>query len=209
MRKLAFSICAGIAALAAAGLRAQDQPMGPPPPPPPGADQGGTEGWDQQAGRPEVWVLSKIHEINQMEVRMGHLAMDRGTFRGVREFGRRLVEDHRRSDERLTRLAQDKGIDLIHPRAWNDFQRRADEDARRAADELQDAHGEHFDHLFARDMYEAHDAAIHILERSEDRIQDPEIRRFVDRTLDMMREHRRIAQDLMQRQGMQPNPPGP
>jgi putative membrane protein len=127
--------------------------------------------------------------------------MERGRSDEVRDYGRRLLEDHGRSDEQVTSLAQEKGITLFHPEPRTDDQREMEEENHRMVHELEEAHGERFDRLFAQAMARGHDQDIHLLERSLDRIEDPAIRRLVTDTLPVLKEHHQIAERIEHRDG--------
>ncbi len=153
-------------------------------------------GGNRQEGRSEDWVLSKMHQVNDQEIRTAHLAMDRARSPRVRDYAKHLLDDHQRSDDRVTELARRKGIALREMRPMDDEQRRIADDERRTMDELRDARDERFDRLFVRAMIEGHDHVIQALEASMDRLHDEDVRRLADRTLSDLREHRRMAQDL-------------
>src|SRR4051812_41994402 len=57
-------------------------------------------------------VLSDIHKDNQMEIRMGKLAQEKGQSADVRSFGERLVKDHQDADDKVKTLAEKQGIVL-------------------------------------------------------------------------------------------------
>src|SRR5262245_30628089 len=47
-----------------------------------------------------------------MEVKLGEVAAQRGANAAVKEFGQRMVRDHSKANDELTKLAADKGITL-------------------------------------------------------------------------------------------------
>jgi predicted outer membrane protein len=57
-------------------------------------------------------VLMRMHRINQMEIKAGHLAEKNGSSTKVKQFGTRLARDHAASDQKVTALAQRLGITL-------------------------------------------------------------------------------------------------
>jgi putative membrane protein len=56
--------------------------------------------------------LAKTHLDNAFEMKLGAIAARKGTTVSVREFGTRVVADHRRADTSLKTLASGKGIVL-------------------------------------------------------------------------------------------------
>jgi putative membrane protein len=56
--------------------------------------------------------MMKSARGNTAEVSMGRLARERAVNRDVKDFGDRMVKDHGRFNEELTRLARKKGVTL-------------------------------------------------------------------------------------------------
>lgn len=184
---LVGAVCAGVLSTAAFSQPDYSRPSAPPP-------VAGAPGEAPNGARQASWILSRIHEANRQEIRLGRLAMDRAGSDRVRDYARQLVEDHRRSDERLTDLAQRKGIDLSAPGTFAGDRPGSDDEGQ--ADELRNAHGREFDRQFVRTMERTHERLIAQLQRASDRIQDPDIRQFVDHTTAHLQEHRQRAEDL-------------
>lgn len=188
MRTVIFSL--GIAGLAAAFAAVGNaQPIYGPP-----ADY-------PQPGHMGAWVLSKLHQVNREEIHAGHLAVERGATREVRDYGQHLIDDHRDSDQHVMEVAQRLGIQLFDPQPRNDEEMRAAEEDHRMMDELEHAHGEHFDRLFSHMMDVDHTRVIHMLENMSDQIHSPEVRRLIDHTLPVLHQHRDWAQRIEQREG--------
>ena len=141
-------------------------------------------------------LLSMIHHVNQMEIEMVQLAMQRGRTAAVRDYGRRLRNDHRVADRRLLRFAASEGIPIVRyaPRTRAELQHARLE--RRAHRDLRGTWGIAFDRAFARIMAQGHDRTIALLTRARSRLDDRETREFVRDVLPTLREHRRHARDV-------------
>jgi len=133
-------------------------------------------------------VLSRMHHVNQMEIRLGELAMQKGRSQEVRDYGRTLRNDHQMSDRRVTNLAAREGIDLyrIAPSAHD----------RMVSRRLQRARGHAFDREFLNAMANGHAQVITELTRARRNVRNPEVRRLIGSTLPALREHRNMARDF-------------
>lgn len=145
----------------------------------------GATRYDRQMTRQ---VLSKMHHVNQMEIRMGDLAMRKAQDPAVRDFGRSLRNDHQMSDRRVTSLAAQKGIRLMNP-APSPHERTM---ARR----LRDARGHQFDRTFMTAMEDGHTQTIQELSQARRNLHDPATRRLVGNTLPALRHHRNMARQI-------------
>lgn len=67
------------------------------------------------APSPPQVVLSTMHQVNQLEMRLAQAAEERGTAEAVRRYGDRLFRDHRFADTKVTALAGKLGVDLLPP----------------------------------------------------------------------------------------------
>lgn len=151
-----------------------------------GGAQGATR-YDRQMTRQ---VLSKMHHVNQMEIRLGELAMQKGRSQDVRNFGRRLRNDHQMADRRVTNLAAREGIRLVNPpmtRHERTVNRR-----------LRYARGHQFDREFMDAMADGHTQTIQDLSQARRDLRDPQVRRLVGNTLPALRHHRKMAREIQQ-----------
>jgi len=133
-------------------------------------------------------VLSKMHHVNQMEVRLGTLAMRKGQSAQVREYGRRLRIDHRMSDRRVVALASREGIGLrAVPSTLEE---------RRTERRLRYARGDAFDRAFLDAMARGHTQVIQELRQARRDMRYPEVEQLIGNTLPALRQHRNMARDF-------------
>lgn len=131
-----------------------------------------------------------MHHVNQMEIRLGELAMQKGRSQDVRNFGRRLRNDHQMADRRVTNLAAREGIRLVNPpmtRHERTVNRR-----------LRYARGHQFDREFMDAMADGHTQTIQDLSQARRDLRDPQVRRLVGNTLPALRHHRKMAREIQQ-----------
>jgi putative membrane protein len=141
-------------------------------------------GYDRRMTRD---VLSKLHHVNQMEIRLGTLAMAKGQSQEVRSYGRRLRNDHTRNDRQVMRLADREGIELrvIAPDAHE----------RALSRRLRNARGYAFDSEFLNAMAQGHAQVLQEMREAHRNLRDPEVRRLIGDTLPALRSHRNMARE--------------
>lgn len=74
----------------------------------------------QPAHRPaakamESMVVSRIHMVNQLEIKAGELAAKKGSAFDVREYGDRLQLDHKKADGMVLGYAKTHGLQVMSP----------------------------------------------------------------------------------------------
>ena len=121
------------------------------------------------------------------EVQLGQLALRNAASPEVREFGRRMVEDHTLANQRLEQLAQTKDVRLPqHP----------SEKHQRAMDRLSKLRGSEFDREYMSQMVEDHEETIDQFEDQADDGKDPALKAFAGSTLPALEHHLREAKTL-------------
>jgi putative membrane protein len=121
------------------------------------------------------------------EIQMGQLVQQRAQNQELRQFGQQLVSDHAEANQELTTLAARKGIQLP-------AELKADD--RQTMTRLSSAEGAEFDRLAKQEAIKAHQTAIQKFEVAKGRVQDPDLRAFIDKNLPALQEHLQHAQSL-------------
>jgi putative membrane protein len=134
-------------------------------------------------------VVQKLHDANQLEVQMGHLAQEKGTTKAVRAFGKVLVADHTRADRQLDDYLKKRGsaLNLLATTTSID----ADHDL------LATRTGTEFDRAFGLQMVADNQKAIDMLESARIATADDDLRAIYEALLPTLREHKRAAQDIV------------
>lgn len=141
--------------------------------------------YDRQTTRE---ILSRMHHVNQMEIRLGTLAMTKGRDPDVRDFGRQLRNDHIRNDRQVVNLASRENVRLYFI-GMNPHERQVSRRLRRAW-------GHEFDRAFLNAMAQGHTQVIQMMRQAHRDVRDPEVRRFIGNTLPALREHRNMARSF-------------
>jgi putative membrane protein len=121
------------------------------------------------------------------EVEMGRLAAQKGASDEVRQFGRRMVDDHTKANEDLMRVASGKGMTL--PAAL---------DAKHQAEmqKMSALSGEAFDRAYVKSMVKDHKKDVGEFRKESARGADSDIKSFATRTLPTLQEHLQMIQRI-------------
>ncbi|MEP6651757.1 MAG: DUF4142 domain-containing protein [Myxococcales bacterium] len=138
-------------------------------------------------------MLQKLHDTNQMEIQMGHLAEVKGASKATKEFGRKLVADHTRADGKVAAFLKLRGLDVKVLAMTTS----ADPAHAMAADQA----GEVFDRTFAAQMVKDHDKAIDLVEGARRATNDEQLKALYGELLPVLQEHRQTAQKLADGKG--------
>ncbi|HEY7650735.1 MAG TPA: DUF4142 domain-containing protein [Methylomirabilota bacterium] len=143
-----------------------------------------------QTAMPDATFVEHVGSDNAAEIELGNLASTRASDPGVRQYADRLVVDHRAIGADLHALAARKG--------WP-VPRQPDPQHLAVRDHLTTLSGSEFDRQYVAEMVKGHDHAISEFETASTAASDAELRAWANTTLPVLREHRRMAQDLSQR----------
>jgi putative membrane protein len=121
------------------------------------------------------------------EVELGELAVQKASNDSVRQFGQRMVTDHKRANEELRAIATSKGATLPAELSHSENSTMS---------HLQKATGADFDKYYAHHMLKDHETDVKEFEDASKNLDDAELRAFAQKTLPTLQEHLRMARDL-------------
>jgi len=133
-----------------------------------------------------------IHEAamgGMAEVEIGRVAERNAQNPQVKQFGARMVKDHDAANAQLTAIATGKGATLPQ---------NLDPQHAQMRDRLAHLSGAEFDRDYMRAMVEDHDKDAKAFEHQARTGTDPDIKRFAEETLAVIRDHDRLAHDVAQ-----------
>ena len=136
-----------------------------------------------QSARPSGSDITFAHKAAQggmAEVKLGHLAEQKGSSDAVKLFGKEMVTDHTTANDNLKGVASKEGITL--PPAMN------------AADKMTYARlsrlsGAEFDRAYADDMVKDHEADISEFQKESDGGKNEALQNFATQTLPTLQHH--------------------
>jgi putative membrane protein len=126
-------------------------------------------------------------EGSALEIELGKLAQEKGSSEAVKEFGKRMVEDHTRAGENLKQAAAKVNI-----QASPELSRKS----KKAQEKLSKLSGPDFDREYAKMMVSDHKNDVKAFERESKSGAAPTVKEFANKTLPTLQEHYKLAQQL-------------
>jgi putative membrane protein len=122
-----------------------------------------------------------------MEVELGKWAAQQGSADTVKQFGKKMVEDHSAANAELTQLATSKGVTLP-----------SQLDAKHQAEisRMSKLSGAAFDQAYSKMMLKDHIKDVAEFERQSTRASDADLKAFASKTLPTLKEHLELAKAL-------------
>ena len=146
-------------------------------------DNGGSVPPLAERGALPAAVLGRLHLANIREIMMGKRAEKKGQSKDVRDFGSLLVRDHSASDKRLLAFAKRQKLDVS---------------VTGQTLEEPDVEGTGtFDERFAKGIFDGHEKSIADVKKAKEASKDDAVNTFLDSILPMLRHHRDLAQELV------------
>jgi putative membrane protein len=136
--------------------------------------------------------LKDAAQGNLLEVDLGKLAAEKAASNQVKEFGRRMEQDHSKAFKEIEQLAAGKGVEL--PK---------DLDAKHKAtvNRLAKLSGEKFDREYMQFMINEHKEDVDKFQREADKAKDPDIKAFAGKELPTLKKHLELARTAGQQIG--------
>lgn len=131
-------------------------------------------------------ILQTLHEKNLEEVAVGRMAETKGAAEAVRTFGKQLVEDHSRNNEKVKSLADELDVTLTAPKAKSP-----------AEQALASLDGVEFDRRFASLMSEGHGSLVQRVEAAQNEVSNSQVKSLLAETLPGLRNHHMMAKELV------------
>src|SRR4051794_11580738 len=121
------------------------------------------------------------------EVQLGQMAQQKGSSQEVKDFGRRLEQDHTKANDQLKTIAQQRQVSLP-----------ADTDAKHKAAiaKLNGLSGAEFDKVFGQMMVKDHREDIKKFERESNNGMDTDLKNFASSNLPTLKEHLQQAEQI-------------
>jgi putative membrane protein len=120
------------------------------------------------------------------EVELGKLASDKASSDQVKQFAKRMVDDHSKANDELKSLAEKKNITL--PTS-------VDPKDKTFEDKLSKMSGEQFDRAYMQHMLTDHRKDVNAFRTESQSGKDPDVKAWAAKTLPTLEEHLKQAQD--------------
>ena len=131
--------------------------------------------------------MTKAAQGGMAEVELGQLAEQNAQSQDVKDFGKKMVDDHTKANDQLKQVASQEGVTLP-----------TDLDAKDKAtkDRLSKLHGEAFDRAYMKDMVTDHKKDVSEFKHESDAGTDPQVKQFATQTLPTLQDHLKMAEEI-------------
>lgn len=143
----------------------------------------------------DTTVLARLHDFNQIEIRMGQMAERRAESRRIKRLGDRVFRDHRYSDRMALSLSDKMGVDL------NSVQLLPSEVEKQThilkMVDLERQSGHEFDTNFLQAMEESHRDALDFFIRAREKLPgDSKVRVLMGQVIPVLEQHLSVTLHL-------------
>lgn len=135
--------------------------------------------------RAETSFIKEAAQGGMMEVELGKLAQQKASSEKVKEFGKRMEDDHSKANSELKELASAKGVDL--PAALEGKQKST-------VEKLSKLSGAEFDRQYMTAMVNDHKEDVSKFQSESSKAKDPDVKQFASKTLPTLKEHLKLAE---------------
>jgi putative membrane protein len=140
-----------------------------------------------QLSRSDAHFVKKAAEGGLAEVQLGELAQQKASSNDVKQFAKRMVDDHSKANHQLQQLASSKGVALPASLSAKD---------QALKEKLSDLNGAQFDRAYMRDMVNDHAEDVAEFERESNDAKDSSVKDFVSQTLPTLQSHLQEAKSI-------------
>jgi putative membrane protein len=129
---------------------------------------------------PDKKFIKKAASAGLMEVELGKFAQENGTSQDVKDFGKMMETDHSKANEELKAIAQKNNKTV--PEKMKDKHLEK-------VKELKAKKGSEFDKEYMDAMVEDHEKDIEEFESALEKVQNQELKDWIDKTLPTLKNH--------------------
>ena len=131
--------------------------------------------------------VSEAGEGGMAEVQLASLAVTRSQNPDVKDFGKRMIDDHSKANDELKPIAASKSMTLPKEIGANE---------KALYDKLSKLSGAEFDKEYVKAMVEDHEKDVKTFQNQAQNGTDPEIKAFAAKTLPILQEHLQMIQNI-------------
>jgi len=124
--------------------------------------------------------MVRAADAGMAEVQMGQMAQNKATNAKVKDFAAMMVRDHSAANDQVKSLAGARNVTL--PDSVSD-------DHKKMANDLSKKKGKDFDKAYMDDMVKGHESVADLFEKSADKVNDTEVKTFINNTLPKIKMH--------------------
>jgi len=122
-----------------------------------------------------------------MEVQLGKIAQSKAANESVKDFGKRMEQDHSKANDELKNIAADKGVQIST---------ELDKTHKSKVGKLEKLSGAKFDRDYMAAMVDDHKTDIKKFETASEKAKDPDLKKFASQTLPTLKAHLQLAESV-------------
>lgn len=146
---------------------------------------GGANADDGKSSHSDASFFKHTAQGGIAEVKLGQLAVNKGESEAVKNFGRRMVDDHSKANKELQDLAAAEGVTL--PSEMN-------AEAKALHEKLLKLTGVEFDKTYMNEMLKDHQKDIAAFKKQAEQGNDVDVKNWAAKILPTLQEHYTLAQ---------------
>jgi predicted outer membrane protein len=135
---------------------------------------------------------------DMFEIQSSQLAEQKSQDQQIKQFAQRMIQDHTKAGNELKSAAQEAKVQV--PNAL-------DQEQKENLQQLQQANGRQFDHLYAQVQLQGHQKAVDLFQNYARDGDNPHLKQFAENTLPVLQQHLQMVQSVPQATAQQ-NQPG-
>jgi putative membrane protein len=139
-------------------------------------------------------LITLLQKVNQDEIEAGKLAEKNGQSTEIKNFGKKLVADHTKSQKDVTAAAKKAGISPSDS-ALSTHDREMMKIDKNKMDQLKSMSGTDFDKGFATLMSNDHQHMVSLLKDAKSDLKSEDLKTLVDNTIPVLQQHKDMAED--------------
>ena len=143
--------------------------------------------WAQQISTQDF--VQKAATSDMFEIQSGKLAAEKAEHEDVREFGKKMADDHQETSEELLEHLEDEQINAQLPKGL-------DQEHQAKLDKLKGLSGSKFDQAYVAMQVQAHETAVNLFDSYAKNGDNEELKDWAAETLPALKEHLKEAKAL-------------
>ena len=142
---------------------------------------------ETKAATPDSHFIDKAADADMTEIQLAKIALDNGQKQDVKDFANRMITDHGKANDELKPIAQELNVTLPE---------KVSAEHQQTIDKLSKLKGDEFDKAYSNAMVNDHKKVVAMFEKSENHIQNTDLKKFAEKTLPTLKEHLQLAEKL-------------
>jgi len=151
----------------------------------PGSGAAGSS--ESMVGKTDQEFMTRAAKGGMTEVQLAQMAQQKASSQEVKDYARKIEQDHTQANEKLKAIAQERQFQLPAD---------AGPEHQGMASKLNNLSGEEFDRAYVKMMVQDHKKDIKEFERASNRTMDSNLKEFASGTLPKLKEHLSMAEQL-------------